>query len=138
MELSMTMFLGLMGIVGLVLTIYAFKIAPDVKDCDSKTQNALRGLLVMGVIMLSVSSTLFACGMNNGYTGLANVFIVLMLIVGITTISLSSIIHGACEKARGDTPALITVSVIMTVMTGGFLMYKGYKSVKGNNQKMSF
>jgi len=140
MILSMRFFLGLICLMGLILTIYSFKIAPSVKNCDSKTQNSLRGLLVMGVIMMSVPSTAFACGCGMKTEAnkiLGNVLIILMLIVGIITISLSSIIHGACEDARKHTPFLITMSVLLTVGSGGYLIYHGYKAAKGPN-KSSF
>jgi hypothetical protein len=132
MELSMGMFMGLMFIVGLVLTIYAFKIAPKVKNCSSKSQNAARGLLVMGVMMLCVSATYMVCGCGRslGKGTLGTSFVVFMLIVGIITIALSSIIHKECGAAKSDTPALITLSVLMTVLSGGYLVFKGYTASK--------
>ena len=134
MELSMKMFMRLMFIIGLVLTIYAFKISPTVvKKCNSsKTQNAVHGLLVMGVMILSISATYMVCGcgieLDQGTVGLF--FIILMLVVGIITIVLTSIIHSTCKDAMHDTAVLLTVSVLMTVMSGGYLVYKGVKMGK--------
>ena len=128
MELSMRMFMGLMFVVGLVLTIYAFKIGPAVKNCDSKTQNAARGLLVMGIMMISVSSTYMVCGcgMQVHQGTLGTFFIVLMLAVGFITMTLTSIIHGSCKNARKDTPFLLVISVLITATAGGYLVYNWY------------
>jgi hypothetical protein len=137
MELSMKMFMGLMFIVGLVLTIYAFKIAPAVKNCDSKTQNAARGILVMGVMMLSVSTTYMVCGcgmkVHQGTLGMTFVFF--MLAVGIVTITLTSIIHSACKDARKDTPILLTFSALTTVVSASYLVYKFYLMTKGKDSR---
>lgn len=139
-ELSMKMFMGSMFIIGLVLTIYAFKIGPKVKNCDEKTQNSARGILVMGVMMISVSSTFIACGcgmsVHNNQLGM--VFLGLMLIVGISTISLSSIIHGSCPSARDYTTPLIVISVLSTVLTIGYLGYKGYNMSQNSKSTFQF
>ncbi len=135
MELSTRMFMGLVFIIGLVLTIYSFKIAPTVKTCSGKAQNAARGLLVMGVMMLSVSATYMVCGCvrSISHSTLGMSFVVFMLAVGVSTIILASIIHSECSIARKDTPILIALSVLMTVLTGGYLVYRGYNMVKGGD-----
>lgn len=139
-ELSMKMFMGLMFIIGLVLTIYAFKIGAEVKNCDEKTQNSARGILVMGIMMISVSSTFIACGCGMSVQNhiLGMVFLGLMLIVGISTITLSSIIHGSCPSAREYTTPLIVISVLSTVLTVGYLGYKGYNMNQSSNSTFQF
>lgn len=134
----MEMFMGAMFIVGLVLTVYSFKIAPDTKDCSSKTQNAVRGLLVMGVMLMSVTLTYMVCGcgvsnLTHGTIGMG--FVLLMLAIGIIVIVLSSIIHAGCSDAKKDTPVLIALSVIVTVMSGSYLVYKGYNMSKGGGSR---
>lgn len=139
MEISMKIFMGLMFLVGLVLTVYAFRIAPFVKDCNSKAQNAARGLLVLGIMMISVAATYMVCGcgMEVEHSSLGMFFIVFMLLVSIVTMVLTSIIHGSCNKAKDNTSSLIVLSVLLTVMTGGYLIYNGYLMMN-NSQKVSF
>ena len=141
MQLSTDMFMGLMFTVGLVLTIFAFKIASNVTDCNTHSQNALRGLLVMGVMLMSISGTTLGinCPTRSTSHTLGGVtssmaFIVLMLIIGIVTTALVSVIHKNCEDARKDTPVLLTLSVLIMVLSGGYLGYTIYtsKAIKSN------
>ena len=55
-------------------------------------------------------------------------FIVLMLIIGIVTTALVSVIHKNCDNARKDTPILLTMSVLIMVLSGGYLGYNVYSS----------
>ena len=129
MKLPKEMFMGLMMIVGLVLTIYAFKISSDVVDCNISAQNAVRGLLVIGVSLMSISGT--TLGINcpakdddkhmNGM-----IFIIFMFLIGIVTTALVSVIHKNCEAARKDTPVLLTLSVLIMAVSGGYLGYTVY------------
>lgn len=133
MELSMGMFMGIMFIVGLVLTVFAFRIAADVKDCPANVQSAARGLLVMGVIILTIAGTYTVCGcaaskLTNSIIGSS--FIVLMGALGITVTVLTSIIHNGCAESHKSTPALLSISVLITalsVITLGYKMYDGMK-----------
>lgn len=133
MELSTEMFMGSMFIVGLVLTIYAFKIAPATKNCSITAQNAVRGLIVMGVMLMSITGTFMICGcgvakLKHETIGMG--FTILMLLIGIIVMVLSSIIHEDCNAAKKDTPLLISLSVLVTIASGGYLVYKGYNMVK--------
>lgn len=137
----MKMFMGLMFLIGLVLTVYAFKIAPTVKNCDSNVQNSARGILVMGVIMMSVSAAIMVCGcgIEVQHSTLGMLFPILMLAVSIITMSLTSIIHSSCIEARTQTPVLITISVLTTLLSVGYLGYKGYNKISGaQKMKSSF
>jgi uncharacterized membrane protein YedE/YeeE len=144
MQLSTDMFMGLMFIVGLVLTIFALKIASNVNNCDSSTQNAVRGLLVMGVMLMSITGTTLGinCPTRSKSHTLGGVtssmaFIVLMLIIGIITTALVSVIHKNCEDARKDTPILLIMSVLIIVVSGGYLGYTVYSS-RAIKSKFSF
>ena len=118
--------MGLMFTVGLVLTIFAFKIASNVTDCNTHSQNALRGLLVMGVMLMSISGTILGINCDTGKSDKSvngMIFVILMLIIGIVTTALVSVIHKNCEDARKDTPILLTLSVLIMVVS---LVYLGY------------
>lgn len=138
MELTMGMFMGLMFIVGLVLSIYALKIGPLVQNCDIKVQNAARGLLVVGVIMLSVAGTYMVCGCSASSITRGNIgmsFVVFMLLIGILVMSLTSIIYSGCPATRRDTPALITLSVLVSAVSAIYLAYRGYTDLRGGSAK---
>jgi hypothetical protein len=139
MELPKEILMGLMFIVGLILTIFAFKIASDVTGCNANSQNALRGLLVMGVMLMSISATNLGMNCDTGKSDKSNhmngmIFVILMLIIGIVTTALVSVIHKNCEDARKDTPILLTLSVLIMVVSLGYLGYSIYnsKAIKSN------
>ena len=138
MELPKEMLMGLMFIVGLVLTIFAFKISSDVTNCNAASQNALRGLLVMGVMLMSITATTLGINCNRGKSDTETsvngmIFVILMLIIGIITTALVSVIHKNCEDARKDTPILLTMSVLIMVVSGGYLGYTIYNKHKSSS-----
>lgn len=144
MQISMGIFMTMMFLVGLILTVYAFKIEHAVKNCSSSAQNAaqnaVRGLLVMGVILLSVSSTYMVCGCGGvgkmiGQGVFSMSFVVLMLAISIIVIVLTSTIHSACPDAQKDTSVLLTLSMLTTVASSGYLLYRGYSQMKSNKIK---
>lgn len=130
MKIQMGMFMGLMFIVGLILTIFAFNLGPKTKTCPIQVQNAARGLLVMGVAVVSISTTylLGGCGPASAVSDskIGMLFVVLMLGLGITVMVLASILHSKCEQVQDDTPVLITMAVIVTVFSALYLSYQGY------------
>lgn len=132
LELSMPMFMALLILVGLTLTVYSFILASDVTNCSASAQNAVRGLLVMGVLLFSIPGTLlaFKCSISNK-TGfhLGTSFIVLLLVICLITIGLVSTIHKECLTARNKTPVLLGLSVLITVITSGYLGFEGYKMI---------
>ena len=134
LELSMPMFMALLLVVGLTLTVYSFILASDVTNCSASAQNAVRGLLVMGVLLFSVSGTLLAfnCSISNKkgfHSILGTSFMVILLVICVTTIGLVSTIHKECMAARNKTPVLLGLSVLVTVITSGYLGYEGYKMI---------
>jgi len=131
MKTHMSVFMLIMFIVGLVLTIFAFRLSTDIKDCTPVVQNATQGLLVLGVMIITVAVTSMVCGCGSGSeqsTGTG--YVLFMLALGITIMVLTSIIHNGCQDARTSTPILITLSVLITVISGFILFYKSYKSEK--------
>jgi UDP-N-acetylmuramyl pentapeptide phosphotransferase/UDP-N-acetylglucosamine-1-phosphate transferase len=68
------------------------------------------------------------------------IFVILMLIIGIITTALVSVIHKNCEVARKDTPILLTMSVLIMVVSGGYLGYSVYNHhiSTGIKSKFSF
>lgn len=144
MDLPKEMLMGLMFIVGLVLTIFAFKIANDVNICKvPAAQNALRGLLVMGVMLMSITGTTLVINCNTGKSNTemsvnGMIFVILMLVIGIITTALVSVIHKNCEDARKDTPILLTMSVLIMVVSLGYLGYTGYTFYNSKAIKSKF
>lgn len=145
MELPKEMLMGLMFVVGLVLTIFSFKIASDVTSCNGAAQNALRGLLVMGVMLMSITGTTLGINCNTGKSDTETsvngmIFVILMLIIGIITTALVSVVHKNCEDARKDTPILLTMSVLIMVVSLGYLGYSVYNHhiSTGIKSKFSF
>ena len=127
-----------MFIVGLVLTIFAFKIASDVTGCNKASQNALRGLLVMGVMLMSITGTILGINCDTGKSDKSvngMIFVIVMLIIGIITTALVSVIHKNCEDARKDTPVLLTMSVLIMVASLGYLGYSVYNKHLSSDEK---
>ena len=138
MELQKEMLMGLMFIVGLVLTIFAFKMSNDVTTCNVNAQNALRGLLVMGVMLMSITGTTLGINCDTGKsdkTVNGMIFVILMLVIGIVTTALVSVIHKNCEDARKDTPILLTMSVLIMVVSLGYLGYSVYNKHLSSDEK---
>jgi cytochrome bd-type quinol oxidase subunit 2 len=138
MNLPKEMLMGLMFIVGLVLTIFAFKIASDVTKCNTNTQNALRGLLVMGVMLMCITGTTLLINCNTEKSDKSvngMIFVILMLLIGIITTALVSVIHKNCEDARKDTPTLLTMSVLIMVVSVGYLGYTVYNKHLSSDEK---
>ena len=136
MELSIKMFMGLMLIIGLTLTIFAFMIADNVTTCNVKAQNAVRGLLAMGVALFCISATMltFGCANFSNASVLGMVFIVVLLLIGITTIGLVSVIITECKPAKSSCTVPLILSIIVTISSAGYLGYKGYLFYNKNQQ----
>jgi amino acid transporter len=136
--MDMSIFLGVLLFIGLALTICSFVLAGDVADCGIHAQNAVRGLLTMGVALFSISATMLGCkcGANFDKHGsiLGTAFPVFIFVIGVITLGLVITIHKECEKARKMTPALITLSVFIALGSGGYLGLKIYNKVKNPPQ----
>jgi hypothetical protein len=121
----MKTFMGIIIVLGFIISFFGLKIGPDVKDCSAKVQNAARGLLIFGIILFSVSLTFMICGCGEKIenTSLSISFVLFMLVFGVITFSLSLIIHTGCGKAKKDTPFVLTLSVIIILMSLKYLIY---------------
>lgn len=134
MKINMTIFLILLACIGLSLTVCSFILASDVVDCSINSQNAVRGLLTMGVALFCISTTMLLCKCGSNFdkhgTILGNVFPAFVFLIGVITLGLVITIHNDCEKARKMTPVLITLSVLIALGSGGYLGVKVYNKVK--------
>jgi len=138
LDISMSVFMSMMFLLGLVLIIMSFRIAESAtkKDCIADSiQRSVRGLLVMSVMLLSVSLTFMicGCGMAISHNVIGMFFTVFMLIVGIVIMVLSSIIHSKCPATRKDTTVLLWLSTIATVFAGGYLGLEAYNMTAGKS-----
>ena len=116
MKNAATIFMVLIFIIGVVITTFSFKIAGTVVDCSLNSQNALRGLIVMGTALICIPITIlaFRCQLNlpsGKESMMANVFIVLLLLINSSIIGLASVIHNECENSRTYTSILIPFSI---------------------------
>lgn len=138
MHISINVFLGVLLFIGLVLTVCSFILASSVAECSIHAQNAVRGLLTMGVGLFCISATMLLCKCGSDFdkegSKLGTIFPVFIMLIGGVTIGLVSTIHKECEKARKMTPALITLSVFITLGSGGYLGLKIYNKVKNPTQ----
>ena len=134
MKFSMTIFLVVLLLIGLTLTVVSFVLASSVDECSKDAQNALRGLLTMGVALFSITGTMLACKCTQKFeeagSVLSTVFSVVLLVIGSVTIGLVATIHKECENARKITPFLLSLSVLITLGAIAYLGMKIYDKVK--------
>jgi|LakMenEpi03Aug12_release.lakeMendotaPanAssembly.Ray.scaffolds.fasta_scaffold596067_2 hypothetical protein len=131
MKNAATVFMALIFVIGLVITIFSFKIAGTLVDCSTSSQNALRGLIVMGTALICIPITILAFNCQLKSTEkesmMGNVFVVLLLLINIAITGLASVIHNECEDSRTYTSILITLSVFGIISCFSYLGYEGYK-----------
>ena len=133
MQINIKVFLILLIFIGFSLTVCSFILASHVAECSIHAQNAVRGLLTMGVALFCISGTMYVCNCGAKFDtdpNLGTIFPVVIMLIGMVTLGLVSTIHKECEKARKMTPGLITLSVFITLGAGGYLGLKIYKKVK--------
>lgn len=128
MELNMKMFMSILLAIGIIISYFSYDISKLTNKCSMKAQDCARLLLILGIVMISVSSTFMICGCSHSLSNslIGMFFVIFMLVVGVLTISLTSIIHSECPDARSSTPILLTLSVLTTVASAGYLGYLGY------------
>lgn len=143
MRMSINATFGFMFVVGILFSIYALSEAPKTKDCPIAAQNAMRGILVMGVAMTCISFTalMCKCGASDSSHGLGNIFLVGMICLSITTLVLISIIMGQCKAASGGmTTTMLILAIIAVIVSGGYggyLLYGEYQGKVGGGAAKS-
>lgn len=124
MQMSMNALFGVMFVVGILFSIYALTEAPNTKDCPVAAQNAMRGILVMGVAMTCISFTALICKCGASHAashGLGSLFLIGMICLSITTLVLISIIIGTCKDAsHGMTITMLILAIIAVLVSGGY------------------
>jgi cytochrome bd-type quinol oxidase subunit 2 len=138
MHIPLGLLMGVMFALGLILTMFAFKISDAVDKCSKdNVRHSARGLLVMGVVVMAVSGTMLFTGMENMKTT-ANVgmtVMALMFMAGIAVLTMASIIHSGCPKARSDTPVLISLASIVSAVSLAYILFEVYQRYgKGKGQ----
>lgn len=134
LQMSMNAVFGVMFVVGILFSIYALSEAPKTKDCPIAAQNAMRGILVMGVAMTCISFTalMCKCGASDSSHGLGNLFLIGMICLSITTLVLISIIMGQCKDAsHGMTTTMLILAIIAVLVSGGYGGYLLYEEYQG-------
>jgi len=132
--------MALIFVIGLVITIFSFKIAGTLVDCSINSQNALRGLIVMGTALICIPITILAFNCQLKSTEkesmMGNVFVVLLLLINIAITGLACVIHNECEHSRTYTSILIPLSVIAACACFLYLGYEGYKKFATGTHKV--
>tara|TARA_Y100000389_G_scaffold99454_1_gene96192 strand:- start:3025 stop:3474 length:450 start_codon:yes stop_codon:yes gene_type:complete len=134
--MSMNALFGVMFVVGILFSIYALSEAPKTKDCSIAAQNAMRGILVMGVAMTCISFTalMCKCGSSDSSHGLGGVFLIGMICFSVTTLVLISIIMGQCKDAsNGVTTTMLILAIIAVLVSGGYGGYLLYEDHQGKD-----
>lgn len=132
-SMSMTTLMIFVFVTGLLLTIQSFKLAETSSKCKLEVQRAVRGLIVLSVMMMSSSATYMFSNCNTSLSNntIGTFFIALMVTLGIVITTLASIIHADCVEARSDTIILIVVGTLTIFFTGAFLGYSMYSTSSG-------
>lgn len=132
-----TLFMFIIFIIGLTIAVFAFRLTSDLdsEQCSDNSKNAIRGLLVMGVCIICISGTAFACGCLKSSNNSHNIiFTSLILIISVITLILSSIIKSECKKVTQDINILLTMSIISTTLSVGYLSYNLYEHIHNRAQ----
>lgn len=129
MDHSMSLKLTLISVLvlGFLLVFQTLRVGNDATKCSNKTKNALRGMLILGVMSISISATLLACSccLEGTIIG-TEIYLSFIILFGIVLTTLASIIHSDCKEAKAATPLLITAGVLMIVLPSSYLGYTVY------------
>lgn len=130
MHIPLGLLMGVMFFLGLILTIFAFKISDAVDKCtNNSVRHSARGLLVMGVVVMAVSATMMYAGLEHmhkaAHIGMG--VMGLMFVAGITVLGMVSNIHKDCPAARSDTPTLISLASIVSAVSLAYILYNLYQ-----------
>lgn len=127
---SSKIFSTLIFVIGIILIVFSLKIANQINKCSNQVNNATRGLLIIGVMLVSISGTNLVCGCCNAdsLTGKSMLygFVLLNCLLAFTCMVLSSIIHSKCPEVRQNITPLIVMSTVLLVATLGYLGYSFY------------
>lgn len=128
-KIPMKIFMGIILVIGLALIVCSFLISGSVTECNVKVQNALRGLLVMGVALFTVSATILALNCNEkSASGIA--LIVILFLLSTITIGLISTIY-QCDDTKKDNGTILNVMLIMSIfVTLGSFAYIVYQIIQ--------
>jgi heme/copper-type cytochrome/quinol oxidase subunit 2 len=146
MELSTEMFMILVLVIGIILSIYAFKIDSSIAtECENEDKSkaltrSSRGLIVLSISMVSSAVTylLGGCSSASSSNVIGIIFLSLMIGLGIVVTVLSSIIHVKCDEAdkdktnhvKKDATTLIVLGVLSTLMSSAYMFYQLKDKIK--------
>lgn len=142
MEISMEIFMGLVLIIGLILSVYAFKIDAKIAKCvdtGKSVTKASKGLIVLSVSMVAAAVTYLAggCDSSSSKQAIGVIFLGLLCGLGIVVVVLASIIRSKCsaddddaKAAKSDSDVLIILGVLAAMSSGGYLAMELHKKVK--------
>lgn len=134
-------FSAFLFILGFILIYLSFAIDNDIKNsCDKSdsVRKANKGLLVIGVILVTLASSYLFCQLNCNCTGndLSNeIYAVVVLILSIILISLSSvIISGNCNSSKTSSNLVLTLSIFLLLSS---IAYFAHNFKQKNNIQLN-
>lgn len=147
-SISMPVFMGLMLVIGLFITIYAFNISNDTDKCQtssSSAKNAAKILIALGVFVTAMAATYLMCGCSKvgqivHHDNLGMLFVGMLFLIGVFVVVLVSIIQGGCSEAKNSSSVLLMLSSIvvgLSVLYFGYRMYVMYSHHGGRRQLLT-
>lgn len=112
-------------VIGALLIFYSLKMAKTVDECNSvNATRSIRGMLVTGTALISIAMTHIACaccGIKTFGFKLRTFVSIVVLLMGIISTTLLSIVHNDCEGVRPDTSVLLPFTSGAIVLSGIYL-----------------
>lgn len=124
MNSSLILFWIILFAIGLGLSIFGFKLLKKIGNCPENVKRSVQGIIVMGTSILTICMVLLLlkCDLNSSMA--SHVFLGIILLLGLVTMVLTSIIHNNCSASHSETPTLIILSIVTVLLSGGFLFLK--------------
>lgn len=94
---------------GIGLIVLSFVLEPFVKVSSERSQNALKCIQILGIVILCISGAKLVSGNDNKNVSLC----LSMLVLGIAVTTLTTIIHIDCDDAKKYTPYVLAASVVL-------------------------
>lgn len=144
LTLTMPIFMGLMVVIGLFITVFAFNLAKDADKCPPNalsTKRAARILISLGVFMVSMASTYLLCGCTNvgNFLHKDNInmmFVMILLFLGIFVNILVNTVRKGCKETGNSGSILLSLSSLVVVLSILYFTYRLYMIFKPSRKTL--
>ena len=134
LTMTMPVFMGLMVVIGLFITVFAFRLAKDADKCSPNahsTKRAARILISLGVFMIAMPSTYLLCGCTNvgnflHKDNLNLMFVMILLFLGIFVNILVNTVRKGCKETSNSGTMLLSLSSVVIVISLLYFTYRLY------------